>query len=244
MRFRALATDYDGTIARDGIVDDATVTALCRVRDSGRKLILVTGRELPGLFNTFAHWKIFDVIVAENGAVLYEPAMGTIQPLAEPTPPALVAALQHAKVPLSVGHTVVATVLPYEHVVLRAIHDQRLDWHIILNKASVTALPSGVDKATGLAAALRKLAIAPRDVVGVGDAENDEVFLKSCGLAVAVANALDELKAQVNLTTTGEDGDGVQELIERLVTGELDRFALSAPSEARESADRSRMPPG
>ena len=46
MRFRALATDYDGTIARDGIVDDATVTALCRVRDSGRKLILVTGREL------------------------------------------------------------------------------------------------------------------------------------------------------------------------------------------------------
>ena len=230
MRFQALATDYDGTIARDGIVADATLTALGRVRDSGRKLILNTGRELPGLFTAFARWKIFDLIVAENGAVLYEPASDTIQPLAEPAPPALVAALQHAKVPLSVGHSIVATDLPHENIVLQAIHDQRLDWHIILNKSSVMALPSGVDKATGLAAALRKLAIAPRDVVGVGDAENDEPFLKSCGFAVAVANALDELKARVNLTTTGEDGDGVQELIERLVTGELDRVALSAPS--------------
>jgi hydroxymethylpyrimidine pyrophosphatase-like HAD family hydrolase len=222
MRFRALATDYDGTIARHGIVDEATLRALCRLRDSGCKLILVTGRELAGLFDTFAHPKIFDVIVAENGAVLYEPASVTIQYLAEPAPPALVAALQHANVPLSVGHSIVATDMSYEHLVLQAIHDQRLDWHLILNKSSLMALPSGVDKATGLAAALRTLAFAPRDVVGVGDAENDEAFLKSCGLAVAVGNAIDELKAQVNLTTAGADGDGVQELIERLVAGELD----------------------
>jgi hydroxymethylpyrimidine pyrophosphatase-like HAD family hydrolase len=242
MRFRALATDYDGTIARDGIVDEATVTALCRLRDSGRKLVLVTGRELPSLFDAFTHSKIFDVIVAENGAVLYEPASETIQPLAEPAPPALVVALRRAKIPLSVGHSIVATDLSHQHVVLQVIHDQRLEWHVILNKGSVMALPSSVNKATGLAAALGALAIAPPDVVGVGDAENDEAFLKSCGLAVAVGNALDELKTQVNLTTTGADGDGVQELIERLVTGELDRFALSAPSEVRESADRSRMP--
>jgi HAD superfamily hydrolase (TIGR01484 family) len=53
MRYLALATDYDGTLAHDGVVDDATIRALERLVHSGRKLILVTGRELPGLESVF-----------------------------------------------------------------------------------------------------------------------------------------------------------------------------------------------
>src|SRR5262249_54993250 len=41
MSFQALATDYDGTIADRGVVDEPTVAALDRVRQSGRKLLLV-----------------------------------------------------------------------------------------------------------------------------------------------------------------------------------------------------------
>jgi hydroxymethylpyrimidine pyrophosphatase-like HAD family hydrolase len=45
MRYYALAVDYyDGTIATDGVVDNATLTALERLRQTGRKLLLVTGR--------------------------------------------------------------------------------------------------------------------------------------------------------------------------------------------------------
>jgi hydroxymethylpyrimidine pyrophosphatase-like HAD family hydrolase len=240
MRFRALATDYDGTIARDGVVDEATVAALGRVRESGRTLILATGRELPGLFNAFTHAKLFDAIVAENGAVLYDPRSDTIQLLAELAPPALVATLQRAQVPLSVGHSIVATVTPYQRVVLQAIHDEHLEWHVIFNNDAVMALPAGVNKATGLAAALHALAIAPREVVGVGDAENDEAFLKMCGLSVAVSNALDSVKAQVDLTTAAARGDGVQEVIDRLLSGELDRLAVSVPTADRESGGRPR----
>ena len=45
-----LATDYDGTLAHDGAVAETTVEALIDFKRSGRKLILVTGRELPDRF--------------------------------------------------------------------------------------------------------------------------------------------------------------------------------------------------
>lgn len=49
MRFVALATDYDNTIATDGKVAERTWSALERLRQSGRHLVLVSGRELDDL---------------------------------------------------------------------------------------------------------------------------------------------------------------------------------------------------
>ena len=228
MRFRALATDFDGTLAHDGVVDDDVLVSLRRLRESGRTLLLVTGRELPSLFNTFSHSDVFDRIVAENGAVLYDPRGGGVESLAEPPPPALIEALEHAKVPVSVGHSIVATVTPYEHIVQQAIHDQRLEWHVVFNKEAVMALPSGVNKATGLAAALRALGIAAHEVVGVGDAENDEAFLKMCGLSAAVSNAIAQVKSQVDVMTAAARGEGVRELIERLLHGDFESTTVRA----------------
>jgi len=221
MIYRALATDYDGTIAQDGLVDEITSEALRRARAAGLTLVLVTGRELQDLVHTFTHAEVFHLIVAENGAVLYDPSTRAVEMLAEPAPRALVEALERAGVPVFAGRSIVATVTPHENVVLKAIHDLRLDWHVIFNKDAVMALPSDVTKATGLRAALRRLGIAPFDVVGVGDAENDQAFLRVCGLSVAVSNALDEVKASADLTTAGERGAGVRELIARLLSGAL-----------------------
>ena len=39
MGYGALATDYDGTLAQDGIVDAATVRALRLLKESGRRMI-------------------------------------------------------------------------------------------------------------------------------------------------------------------------------------------------------------
>ena len=74
MRYLALATDYDGTLAHDGRVDEPTLAALERLRQSGRRLVLVTGRELEDLQKTFARLDLFERVVAENGALLYRPA--------------------------------------------------------------------------------------------------------------------------------------------------------------------------
>ena len=49
MRYLAVATDYDGTLAYSGRVHPDVFEALQRLKDSGRRLILVTGRELPDL---------------------------------------------------------------------------------------------------------------------------------------------------------------------------------------------------
>jgi HAD superfamily hydrolase (TIGR01484 family) len=53
VRYHAFAVDYDGTLARHSEVEATTLDALKRLKESGRKLILVTGRELPDLFNIF-----------------------------------------------------------------------------------------------------------------------------------------------------------------------------------------------
>jgi hydroxymethylpyrimidine pyrophosphatase-like HAD family hydrolase len=232
MRYLALATDYDGTIAFDGRVDQATIDALKRARESGLRLVMVTGREISDLFNTFDHGDLFDRIVAENGAVLYEPATKTIETVSSPPPPALIEALERASVPLSVGHSIIATVEPHEHQVLAAIHDLGLEWHVIFNKGSVMALPSDVTKATGLIPAIAALGVPAERVVGVGDAENDQVFLRMCGLAVAVDNALPAVKELAHVITAGARGAGVIELIDRLLAGEFETPAASASGSA------------
>lgn len=221
MRYLALATDYDGTIAHDGAVDEPTLAALIRLRDSGRKLIMVTGRELDELLATFPHCDKFDRIVAENGAVLYDPATKSSRQLSPPPPPELIAALRKADVPVSVGRSIVATVEPHEHALLAAIRDLGVEWHVIFNKGSVMALPSGVTKATGLAPALAELGLTAGQVVGVGDAENDHAFLELCGCSVAVANALPAVKAAADLVTAGARGAGVTELIDWMLTNDL-----------------------
>ena len=74
MRYLALACDYDGTLAWDGQIAASTVAALLALRDSGRKTLLVTGRELADLMTLLPDLDLFDRIVAENGAMLYRPA--------------------------------------------------------------------------------------------------------------------------------------------------------------------------
>ena len=224
MRFLAFATDYDGTLATDGAVDRETVAALRRLGATGRKLILVTGRQLNDLLDVFPDAALFDAVVAENGAVLYRPASRETRLLAPSPPSQFVEALRRRGVaPLWTGQVVVATVQPNETVVMDVIRELGLDLQVILNKGSVMVLPASVDKATGLRAALDELAIPPQSVVGVGDAENDQAFLATCGCGVAVANALDTLKAGATHVTRGQAGAGVREIIDSMIAGDLNR---------------------
>ncbi|MBW3626398.1 MAG: Cof-type HAD-IIB family hydrolase [Actinobacteria bacterium] len=219
---RALAADYDGTLAVDGRVDDRTLGALARLRAAGHRLVLVTGRRLPHVLSDFPAVDVCDRVVAENGALLYRPDLGEERQLAPAPPAALVAELERRGVePLGRGRVILATHEPHGAAVAATIRDLGLDHQVILNKGAVMVLPQGVDKASGLVAALDELALSPGDAAGVGDAENDWAFLATCGRSVAVANALPALKEQVDLVTRGEAGQGVVELVERLLAGDL-----------------------
>ena len=222
MRYHVLACDYDGTIAHHGAVDPATVKALAEVKQSGRRLVLVTGRQLEDLAKVFAPLDLFDRIVAENGGVLYDPATRQEKPLCEPPDETLLRILDERGVaPLSAGKVIVATWSPHEHVVLEAIHELGLELQVIFNKGAVMVLPAGINKASGLNAALEDMKLSPHNCVGIGDAENDHAFLKLCNCAVAVENALPAVKNSADLVTRGDHGRGVSELCDLLIREDL-----------------------
>ncbi|TMQ19429.1 MAG: HAD-IIB family hydrolase [Deltaproteobacteria bacterium] len=231
MRYHVLAADYDGTLAHHGRIDDATWAALHRLVDSGRKVVMVTGRELDDVLALLREPGLFVRIVAENGALVYDPATREVRLLAEPPPPRFVDELRARGVDqLAAGRVIVATREPHQDTVLHAIRDLGLELQVIFNKGAVMVLPSGVNKATGLAAALGELGLSPHNAAGIGDAENDHALLVACECGVAVANALPALKDKADLVTAAGDGDGVAELIDQLIAEDL---AGAAPRLAR-----------
>src|SRR5271154_5193016 len=135
MHYLCLACDYDGTLASEGTVSVGTLAALERLKASGRKLILVTGRYLDDLLHVFPDHAICDRIVADNGAVLYSPASRETKLLADPPPPEFVDALRRRNVePLTVGQVIVATVEPQDVAVLAAIRELGLELQVIYNR--------------------------------------------------------------------------------------------------------------
>jgi hydroxymethylpyrimidine pyrophosphatase-like HAD family hydrolase len=222
MQYLALASDYDGTLARDGHVDETILHALSRFRATDRKVILVTGRELPELITVFPQINICDVVVAENGGLLYWPNEQREEVIAESPPETLVQEMVRQDIkPFSVGRVICATWRPHEVKVLETIQRLGLGHQIIFNKRAVMILPSGVNKASGLKIALERLKISPAQTVGVGDAENDHAFLDVCAVGVAVDNAIPALKERADIVLTKDHGEGVIELVERILEDDL-----------------------
>ena len=144
MRHQALALDFDGTVAEDGRVTGEVRAALERARRAGVKLVLLTGRELDDLMTT-CPLELFDVVVAENGALLYRVPPGGApveHPLASPPPVEFVRALGARGVaPLTAGRIVLATEQPHEDTVLDVIREQGLELEIVFDKDAVLVLP-------------------------------------------------------------------------------------------------------
>src|SRR6185436_3432916 len=195
MRYLALVTDYDGVIARDGVPSGTALAAVERLRRSGRRAILVTGRRLDDLQKSCPNLTLFDYVVAENGAIVYQPRTREETILGEPPPAAFIEQLKQSGVaPLDVGRVIVATWLPHHTAVLQAIQEMGLELQMVFNRACVMVLPAGINKSTGMKYALRKLGLSPHEVFGVGDSENDHSFLKISECAATVANAVPSIR--------------------------------------------------
>ncbi|MDO6430551.1 HAD-IIB family hydrolase [Flavitalea sp. BT771] len=222
MRYLVLATDYDGTLADQGCVSENILNELQAFKAAGRRLILVTGREMKDLVEVFPDYKIIDYIVAENGALLHEPATGKEQLLGPPPDPSFVQALQERGVhPLSVGKVIIATWEPHEKTVLEVIKASGSERQVIFNKGAVMILPPGVNKATGLQKLLHSLHLSVHNVVAIGDAENDGALLQVAEFAAAVSNALPGLKSLADRVTEAGHGLGVVELIHDMLATDL-----------------------
>ena len=222
MRFLAIASDFDGTLARDGTVTSSSLEAIGRLKASGRKFILVTGRQLDELKQTFPNFAICDLIIAENGATVWDPKTREEIALVPAPPPRFAEELRARGVqPLAVGRVIVATWQPHEVAVFETIRDLGLELNVIFNKGAVMILPSGVNKASGLHAALKTIGLSEHNVVGVGDAENDHALLQACEACAVPANGLASLKDEADLVLEGDHGRGVEQLIDALIADDL-----------------------
>lgn len=230
MRYLVLVADFDGTLATDGQVPTVALTSLERLRRSGRRAVLITGRRLNDLVAIFPRVDLFDYVVAENGAVIHAPRAKETVHLGKPPPREFVERLVSLGVDqIQTGEVIVATWLPHHTTVLQVIQEMGLELLLIFNRAAVMVLPAGVNKATGLDYALRKLGLSFHEAVGIGDAENDHSFLDRCECAIAVANAVPSVRQLAAFVTRGDGGHGVAELIDELIDDDLVRLEGRLP---------------
>jgi len=221
MHYFALACDFDETLADGGTVSKGTLAALERLLASGRKAILVTGRQLDDLQRIFPQLSLFERVVAENGAVLFRPQTGETKLLAEAPPQVFIDALDAHGIPFATGLVIVASEQPEDARILAVIRELGLELQVIYNKGAVMVLPSGVNKGTGLLAALSEISISHHNAVGIGDAENDHALLSTCECGIAVSNAIQTLRERADMTSSAPDGKGVEEIIDRLLVDDL-----------------------
>jgi len=219
-----LVCDYDGTLATDGAVTSRTLEALRAMAESGLTLVLATGRELDDLISIFPEISLFAWVIAENGAVIFETATSSLEVKGEVPPKEFLRVLKDRGVkPIAIGKAIVATSHIYAGILEAEIKRMHLSHKVILNKDSAMVLPRGVNKGSALSSILKKLGRSEKDVVGVGDGENDVDLFRTSGFRVAVANAVPELKEAADWVSSGEAGEGIEQLSELLLSQRVSR---------------------
>lgn len=224
MRYVVLAAGFDGTLAREGRCDERCIDALRAISATGRKLILVTGRELRRLLETFPEARLFDYIVAENGAVLHRTATRQSEILGQAPPEILLQELRRRHVtPISVGSSIISTRAENLEAATEALRKLQLhlDYELVTNDDNLLILPPGIDKASGINEALRELGVSRHNLVAIGNAENDLPLLASAEHAVVVSNAAESIKQAADRVTEGAYCDGFVELARDLIATDL-----------------------
>jgi hydroxymethylpyrimidine pyrophosphatase-like HAD family hydrolase len=107
MKLAAIALDYDGTIALNGVMAPSIRAAIGEARDAGIAIILATGRRLADLARAAGDLTCFDVIVAENGAVIDFPSRGRHVLLGHTPTPTFVEELKRRHVMFEVGECLI-----------------------------------------------------------------------------------------------------------------------------------------
>lgn len=216
---RALAADYDGTLAEHGRMSADTEAALRSLRGAGFRLILVSGRRLENIRKICGALDLFDAVILENGAVSFCPATGIERLIAPPVDERFLADVGQALPgqPLFVGRSMAATGAENAACVETVIARGGYDLHVVGCGGRVLVLPAGIDKDSGLSHALAGLGLRRDQVVAVGDEENDIELFRGCGLTAAVGNAAPRLKAAADLVLPGECGQSVRHLVDMLL---------------------------
>ncbi len=217
MKLAALAIDYDGTIAVDGVMDDEVRQAVAEARRRGIAVLLVTGRRIPDVRAAARDLSCFDVVVGENGAVLEFPATGRHVALGHPPNAAFTEELRRRGVPVVVGEIIVETDAAAARIALDVLRQLELPLTLTFNRGRLMVLPQAIGKSTGLKQALSALRLSIHNTIGIGDAENDHDLLDACEVGAAVAWGSRALRAVADDVIVGTGPPAVADYIHRVI---------------------------
>lgn len=209
MLFRALACDFDGTLASEDRIGAEARAALGQARAAGLRLILVTGRTFFELTRVCDCLDLFEAVVAENGAVLYYPAESMIRDQGPPPPRRLLAELDRRGIYYQAGRVILGTARSDESAVREALAAAVVTREIAYNRGALMLLPTGVSKGTGVQQAVRLLGLSPLDVLALGDAENDLPLFEACGWCACPASGGPEVQERADWIFPGENGQSI-----------------------------------
>jgi soluble P-type ATPase len=216
MKLAAIALDYDGTIAAGDVMDPSVRTAIGEARAAGIAVLLVTGRRLDDLRRVAGDLSCFDVLVAENGAVIDFPLRGRHVVLGHAPNAAFVAELRRRGVVCETGEALVEASAADAGVLIDVIHALELPLVLTFNRGRVMALPQAVGKSTGLKQALHTLRLSLHNAIAIGDAQNDHDMLEACEMGVAVEWGSAALRAAADDVIRGAGPPAVAEYIRRM----------------------------
>jgi hydroxymethylpyrimidine pyrophosphatase-like HAD family hydrolase len=217
MKLKALALDYDGTIAEQGTMAPDVRAALGRAREAGLTIIIVTGRILGDLRRVCGDLSFADTVVAENGAIVVFPRSGRSTALHAPPSRAFLEELRRRGVQFETGETIIEADASAAPAALEAIRQLEQPLSILFNRGRMMILPQAVSKATGLVSALDALRLSEHNVLAIGDAENDHELLRVSEIGVAVEWGSEVLKGVADEVLRGNGPAAVAQYIDSLI---------------------------
>ena len=231
MTIEAIAVDIDGTITDDTRkICISAIEALRTAEKAGIPTIIVTGNVVNYAYATEVLIGCSGGIVCENGGVVFKEGENNnaVETLVERD--FVDSAESHLKEKLGKSFDIHAShdnmyrlteTVFYKTLAREDLEEALKDFkyldelEIYDSGFALHVTDKRVNKGTSLKYLCERNGINMKNVMAIGDSQNDEDFLKQVGYRIAVGNAEDKLKEISTYTCEKKYGDGVAEAIEK-----------------------------
>ncbi len=222
LKIKAFAIDIDGTLTENGngMIYLPAVSKMRFLEKIGYRVFFVTGRSWIEAYVLSMFLGLTRVAVGENGGVVGKgPSDYTILGNKE------LCSKGYEILKQCISNVDIKPVFPrLSEIVLqrtfdineakKILRERKLDLDIVDSKYAYHINETGVNKAKGLALALRFLNIEPNEVVAIGDSETDISVFGICGLSIALGHADLAVKVNADHVVGGKEGVGLCDAID------------------------------
>ncbi len=249
MKYKALFLDVDGTLVLHGIdsIPSSRVTqAIAACEHAGISVCLATSRPPDSVQKIIAHLSLTGLCVLSSGSQIYDPKtkkiiLEKVCPKSAIDPILRVARAHNVTVLIYDGEKefaydesspprkIISVYFPelLPEMLQKIMKELRGVSGISLHRMEawnpefevLDIVNEEASKLHGIAEVVKRMGIAPHEIIGVGDGYNDFPLLMACGLKIAMGNAVPELKAIADFVVPSVEEDGVAVVIEKFILG-------------------------